>query len=237
MAFLGLFVAVIFIFFRIERFNLTFIAFLKMLTLCILFGFLGSRIVYFISRIPWIINNFSIFNILSNSICGGFVFYGGLFGVLYGCKLFCKKNNLDVKIIYSMITPAIPLFHAFGRMGCFMAGCCYGLELQHPINVFNILTLNRIPTQIIEVIFEMSLFIVILILEKKTDKIDYLKAYLISYAVFRFVIEFFRGDAVRGLVCGISTSQFISIGILVFYILRKFFKKRIKTETSKLRQD
>lgn len=223
-AFLGLFIAVIFIFFRIEKFDLKFTEFLKLFAVCLLFGFIGSRLVFFLSRVPWLINNFSLYNILNNLVGGGFVFYGGLFGVLYGCKFFSKKNNLNIQKIYSMIVPAIPLFHSIGRIGCLMGGCCYGAKLGTSINIFNVVIFNRIPTQIIESIFEAILFIAIFLSERKINK-DYLKIYLISYAIFRFILEFFRGDNIRGLVYGVSTSQFISIGILLFYILKSLKSK------------
>lgn len=218
--------AILFIYLRIEKFNLPFLDFLKMFGLSIVFGFLGSRAIYIFSRIPWLINNFSARHLISTILSGGIVFYGGLFGVLFGIYCYCKRHDIASSNIYTLIAPAIPLFHAFGRIGCFMSGCCYGIELNSPVTLFGVITFNRLPTQIIEAVFEFVLFIIILLLQRKEKCRDYLKVYLIPYAIFRFIIEFFRGDTVRGFFFGLSTSQIISIAILTFYIA-KIIKEKI----------
>ncbi len=217
--------AMLFIYFRIEKFNLPFLDFLKMFGLSVIFGFLGSRVIYIFSRIPWLINNFSVRHLISTVLSGGLVFYGGLLGVLFSIYYYCKRHNIASSNIFNLIAPAIPLFHAFGRIGCFMSGCCYGIELSSPVTLFGVITFNRLPTQIIEAVFEFVLFIIILLLQRKEKCHDYLKAYLMPYAVFRFIIEFFRGDAVRGFFFGFSTSQIISIAILTFYIAKKIKEK------------
>ena len=124
-----------------------------------------------------------------------------------------------------MIAPAVPLFHAFGRIGCFMSGCCYGLELKNPWVLFDVLIFSRIPTQLIEALFEFILFIVLIVWQKKNKMQNYLKFYMIIYAIFRFLIEFFRGDDVRGFFLGISTSQIISLSVLLFYLVIKIKNK------------
>ena len=73
---------------------------------------------------------------------------------------------------------------------CNMAGCCYGVTLSAPVTIFGMLTLERIPVQIFEAAFEFVLFAALLALEKKRPQADTLKAYLLSYAAFRFAIEF-----------------------------------------------
>ena len=70
------------------------------------------------------------------------------------------------------------------------------------------------------------MFVVLTSLVKKSPKVDALRVYLLSYATFRFVIEFFRGDALRGVWFGISLAQWISIGIFVYYIVRGICKKK-----------
>ena len=219
LAVIGLFISMIFIFLRIDKYKLPFTDFLKMFALCLITGFLGSKIVFFFSRIPWLIENFSIPHLLSSIFNGGFVFYGGLIGVLYGVHLYCKKREFDKRSIYDMIAPAIPLFHAFGRIGCFMAGCCFGKDLVTPIVLFNSLSINKVPVQLIEAFFELILFIVICSLQKKKPQVNHLKIYMITYAIFRFIMEFSRGDAVRGMFFGVSTSQIISLLILLFYTI------------------
>lgn len=226
MAAIGALSAVILIYFRLEKYELSFLNFLKMFAVCAVFGFLGSRVVYVFSRMPWLISNFNIKNFISTIVGGGLVFYGGLLGVLLAVFICCKKKDIDSKKVYEMIAPAIPLFHAFGRIGCFMSGCCYGVELKTPISFFGIVFFNRIPTQLIETLFELLMFVIIMIIQKASKHIDSLKFYMITYAVFRFFIEFFRGDMVRGFYFGFSTSQIISMGIIIFYLVKKVSSKR-----------
>ena len=77
--------------------------------------------------------------------------------------------------------------------------------------------MNRVPTQLIESVSEFSLFIILLIIERKKNDTDLLRIYLVAYAVIRFINEFFRGDEIRGVFLGLSTSQWISLMILVYY--------------------
>lgn len=226
LAVIGALAVILLLYFRIEKYNLPFIDFIKMFAICLICGFLGSRVVYVFSRLPWLIANFSIQHLISTVIGGGLVFYGGLLGVLLGIFIYCKKHHLPSKNIYNMIAPAIPLFHMFGRIGCFMSGCCYGVELKAPISLFGIVKFARIPTQLIEALFEALLFIIIIVSQYKNNEKDYLRIYMITYAIFRFLIEFLRGDTVRGFYFGFSTSQIISMAILIFYIVKNIRKNK-----------
>ena len=111
----------------------------------------------------------------------------------------------------------IPLFHFFGRLGCFTAGCCYGVEWEHGI-VYEHSILEsanhvaRFPVQLVEAVLNLMLFFLLFYLYKRgkaTHKI--LLLYLLIYPVYRFILEFFRGDTYRGFVGFMSTSQFISV--------------------------
>lgn len=189
-----------------------------MFALCLVCGFLGSRIVFIISRIPWLILNFSLKALLSTILGGGFVFYGGLFGVLIGVYIYTKKHNYTTKKIMNMIVPAIPLFHILGRIGCFFAGCCYGFKFPSAISL-GMISIDRFPTQLVEAFFNLILFLILLQIQRKKPNSDYLRIYLLTYATFRFIIEFTRGDLVRGVFWGISTSQIISLLIIAYYII------------------
>ena len=217
---------ILLLYFRIEKYNLLFTDFIKIFAISLVCGFLGSRIIYIFSRLPWLIANFSVQHLISTVIGGGLVFYGGLLGVLFGIFIYCKKHDISIKNIYNMIAPAIPLFHVFGRIGCFLSGCCYGVELKEPITLFGIVQFVRIPTQLIEALFEALLFVVIFISQQKNSEKDYLKNYMITYAIFRFFIEFFRGDNIRGFYFGLSTSQIISLSVLIFYFILRIKEKR-----------
>ncbi len=120
----------------------------------------------------------------------------------------------------------MPLFHAFGRVGCFLAGCCYGKKLERTITILNGIRLERIPIQLIEAIFEFLLFIILTVIRKKDDNVNILRIYLMSYSAFRFLDEFFRGDEIRGIFFGLSTAQWISLVIWAVYILKAISGKK-----------
>lgn len=216
MALIGGFFAVCFIFSRIDKYEILFTDFIKMFLLCMIGGVVGSKVLFAITQIPWLIKHFSIENMILLIPQSGFVFYGGLFGVIF-TLMFLTRNNADMrKKVFEISVPAMPLFHAFGRIGCFLAGCCYGKKLSTPI-VIGTIEFARIPVQIIESMAEFILFIVLFILSKKNRDIDLLRIYLVIYAVIRFADEFLRGDKIRGIYGGVSTAQWISLIILFVY--------------------
>ena len=216
MALIGGFFAVCFIFSRIDKYEILFTDFIKMFLLCMIGGVVGSKVLFAITQIPWLIKHFSIENMILLIPQSGFVFYGGLFGVIF-TLMFLTRNDADMrKKVFEISVPAMPLFHAFGRIGCFLAGCCYGKKLSTPI-VIGTIEFARIPVQIIESMAEFILFIVLFILSKKNRDIDLLRIYLVIYAVIRFADEFLRGDKIRGIYGGVSTAQWISLIILLVY--------------------
>lgn len=216
MALIGGFFAVCFIFSRIDKYEILFTDFIKMFLLCMIGGVVGSKVLFAITQIPWLIKHFSIENMILLIPQSGFVFYGGLFGVIF-TLMFLTRNDADMrKKVFEISVPAMPLFHAFGRIGCFLAGCCYGKKLFTPI-VIGTIEFARIPVQIIESMAEFILFIVLFILSKKNRDIDLLRIYLVIYAVIRFADEFLRGDKIRGIYGGVSTAQWISLIILFVY--------------------
>ena len=216
MALIGGFVALCFIYFRLDKFQIEFTTFLKIFVLCVVGVVVGSKLLFAITQIPWLISNFSFMNLLLLIPQSGFVFYGGLFGAIFAILFITRKDKLFRKNVFQLIVPAMPLFHAFGRIGCFLSGCCYGKELASNV-VVGPIVFHSIPVQLIEALLEFVLFFVIWHLDKKKPEVDLLKIYLVSYAMIRFGDEFLRGDAVRGIFLGVSTAQWISLGILLFY--------------------
>ena len=158
---------------------------------------------------------------LFGNIFGGMVFYGGLFGAIIGAWWYLKALKLPNYPYLDVMAFCIPLFHGFARIGCFLGGCCYGVECSLGFVYHNSLEpsangVSRFPVQLLEAGLEFVLFAVILILYRKkklSGKLMYV--YLLSYAVIRFLDEFLRGDKIRGFVGPLSTSQFISVLVLV----------------------
>lgn len=237
LAFIGAFAALLFLYFRLDRFDIAFTQFLKLVALCAVGCVLGSKLMYALTQVPWLIENFSAKNLLMLIPNSGYVFYGGLLGVILAIYLYAKKDPDLRGRIYRMVVPAFPLFHGFGRIGCFMAGCCYGVKLATPAELFGIFTLDRLPVQLIEAGFEFLLFAVLLFCEKKQSKTDTLQIYLVTYAIFRFCIEFLRGDAIRGFFLGFSTAQWVSLAIVIYYVYRHFKMCRTGRETEAIQSE
>ena len=155
----------------------------------------------------------------------GGVFYGGLLGALPVAWWYARRHGLDGWRTADVLAPGVAIGQAIGRLGCFAAGCCYGKVCSRPWAVtFHDAYASRAvgtpievalhPTQLYEAAAVLLIFLGLLWLagHKKFEG-QVAVAYLGLYAVTRFVIEFYRGDAVRGTVFHgmMSTSQFIAI--------------------------
>ena len=162
------------------------------------------------------------------SFLSGIVFYGGLIGGIIGAVIGGKLMRFNILDIEDIIVPVIPLAHAFGRIGCLFAGCCHGIEYNGPFAVRimdyssgRLSDTTYFPVQAVEAICDVFIMVYLLAyVRKKHKQGDVLCRYLMLYSVMRFCVEFLRGDTIRGIGIGISTSQWISIGILfgvVFY--------------------
>lgn len=201
-------------------------AFLKV-TLCAVVGmFIGAHLLYALTRIEDIIiviseyseyDSFSDFmrDLLDNSF--GMVFYGGLYGGLLFGFLYAKKRACCLDELCDVFAVCIPLFHTFGRVGCYFAGCCYGVKWEKGIAGRMLTTgvkesAKRFPVQLLEATLLFLLFITLFLLFKKNIlRTKLIFVYLLSYAVLRFFTEYMRGDEVRGRLLCFSTSQWISI--------------------------
>lgn len=222
LAFLGVLVTLTFLYLNIDSIGISFSGFLVLSLKCAIGCFIGSKLLYFITQIPNLLSSFSVNSLITAFLHSGYVFYGGLLGVLFTVWLSVRNKPERAQSYFNFLAPAIPLFHFFGRIGCFLTGCCYGKDFAKPVVLFNSIILYQIPVQLIEAVFELCLFFVIYLLQRRrTPHLIYL--YLTSYSVFRFIIEFFRGDEVRGIYFNLSTAQWISIFIFG-YVLFKFWR-------------
>ncbi|MFO8052690.1 MAG: prolipoprotein diacylglyceryl transferase [Candidatus Omnitrophota bacterium] len=188
----------------------------------LIIGFLGARITYILINLQTFIKA-PLDTILSRS---GFVFYGGVvFGLLY-LFLFTRKHKIKLLKITDIFALAIPLAHGFGRVGCFFYGCCYGQTTQSWIGIkfplgspAGLENAKVIPTQLISAGFLFILFLFLFTIRNKVTHIGRLTAYyLLTYSLFRFIIEFFRGDP-RGFFFIFSTSQWISLFFILLAII------------------
>ena len=172
----------------------------------------------------------------------GMTFIGGLIGgvlvFLIGYFIFRRRYNTRLYEVISALPCSILIAHAFGRIGCFFAGCCYGKPTDSFLGVQFPGHLQKVhPTQLYEAAFLFVLFAVCLWLVIKKDFKHNLSVYLISYGIFRFLIEYLRGDERGELVSIVSPSQFWSIfmviaGIGVIFFMNYLLKKENKPAQS-----
>lgn len=167
----------------------------------------------------------------------GIVFYGGLIGLLISYAL-CTKVFKQERFVIDIVAVCIPLFHAVTRIGCFLGGCCFGeeytgfLSVNYTTTIFKeVVTTQRVPIQLIESAFNLCIFCYLLFLFCKDNwkEEHLLRQYLLIYSIGRFILEFWRGDIVRGVICGISFSQMISILIWI-YLISTYKKSNVKEE-------
>lgn len=187
-------------------------------------GVIGAKLLAFITFMPQLISGEVKFLDL---IGGGFVFYGGLIGGIGGLLLGGKLLKLNQLELFDTFAPSVPLGHALGRIGCFFGGCCYGMELPAG-STFSLIYpewyaqwgtpvgVPLLPVPLMEAGLLFILYGVLETLYHLTKKKGVsLFTYVFVYAVIRFVLEFFRGDVVRGVGGGLSTSQWISLALIV----------------------
>jgi phosphatidylglycerol:prolipoprotein diacylglycerol transferase len=153
----------------------------------------------------------------------GGVFYGGLIVAVLVALWYIRRIGLPLWTTCDVFAPGIALGHIVGRLGCFFAGCCYGLPTDRPwavtftnpfaaSNVGTPLNTPLHPTQLYEAGAEALILGLLLATESRGRRFPgrTFWLYLLLYSVSRFIIEFFRGDP-RGTVLTFSTSQFISL--------------------------
>ena len=159
----------------------------------------------------------------------GIVFYGGMLFFLLSVDL-CIRRFVLYKWASSwgLAALVVPLFHGFARIGCYFGRCCYGIEMDGAF--FARFFEHRLPVQLIESGFNFLLFVALLLLfyYRKKSRGKLVRVYLWAYASFRFLIEFFRADAVRGGFGPLSFSQWVSVCILLGLIVRVYLRHRRK---------
>lgn len=176
---------------------------------------------------------------------GEYVFYGGLLGGLLGIYIFTRKYKLSTMQYLDLFAAPVAFAHALGRIGCYFGGCCYGTEVtaNNPLAIiypdYSLVAPPGIPLLNIPIIESAFLFLlggvltVLFIRSKQTGLC--VATYLLAYSVWRFIIEFFRGDFVRGKFGIFSTSQYVSLAIfivVVLFITIKFYHNK-KNPTTK----
>ena len=187
---------------------------------CLVFGYAGSKLLYILTVLPQLLEDPSLWR---ESLATGWVVFGGLLGGIFGGWLFCRWKALPPWKYFDIGMPSVALAQGFGRIGCFFAGCCYGIETDSVFSVvfshsdFAPNHVRLIPTQLISAAGDFALALFLWKYDRKWKKNDgeVVSLYLILYSAGRILIEFWRGDLIRGAVGPLSTSQFIGVFTLV----------------------
>lgn len=185
------------------------------------FGIIGAKLFSIIGNLKYVFSGeLSIWDLMSS----GFVFYGGFVGGALGILLYCKVFKMPVVEFVDRLAVGVPLGHAIGRMGCLCSGCCYGkptdsaigIVFTNPLDVSTPTGIRLVPTQIIEALALVLIFVLLIIVSYSIHKKGAVTfAYAVVYAVARFVIEFFRGDVRRVFNETLTGSQITSLVIVV----------------------
>ena len=184
---------------------------------------LGAKLLYLLLCVGDLIADLALIKtapelFVAKYLSGGMVFYGGLFGGIFAAWLSARMYKQKLSTFFPVLIPALALAHAVARVGCFFSGCCYGIESSCPLAVTYTssgsapLGVPLFPVQLFEAAGELIIFAFLLWYSNHAKKREYIVcAYLCLYAPLRFVLEFFRGDVVRGSFLFLSTSQWLSI--------------------------
>ena len=159
-------------------------------------------------------------------------------------KSFFKADmNKGIWYLLRIAPISITIAHGFGRIGCLFAGCCHGKVTDEWYGIWNAeVGAKTVPIPLYEAIFLFVLSALMIILLFRLDFKYNMTLYLISYGIWRFVIEYFRADYRGDFIPGLSPSQFWSIimvigGIVIFFLYRyfdpKFVKENEQLETEK----
>ena len=193
---------------------------------------LGGKVFYI-----WFNYDSFVSSTLVEKIRYGFVFYGGFIGGISAGIIWLKKHKKPLLPAMDFFAVPLALGHAIGRVGCFLAGCCYG-KIAHnflgvkysdphslvPEHLHNV---SLYPVQLMESLAVLILFFILLHFYRKPHKNGVIFAgYLLGYGLIRFTLEFFRFDDRGAGIFGLSPSQIIALILIIISIF--FFTRKEK---------
>lgn len=190
-------------------------------------GFIGAKLLFLIVEFEDFIHN--PLQLIGSS---GFVVYGGIIAGVIAAIIYCRKKRYAFMEYFDLAAPSIAMAQGFGRIGCFLAGCCYGrvtdsvFGVVFPENSMAPAGVKLLPTQLFSSAGDFLIMIILLLYSRKAKKPGNVGIlYMVLYGVGRFSIEFLRIDD-RGGFGALSTSQWISIGIVILAGILYYFVNR-----------
>lgn len=169
---------------------------------------------------------------VDNPLGFGMTFYGWMVGCIFGWCIYATFTNLRPWFLLDFFSPSLALAHAFGRIGCFLGGCCHGrptmscIGVRFPAQSIPWMRYGNLPLYPVQLIESIWLFVVFTLLLRRIPFRHRMAAYLILVGTGRFFAEFLRGDE-RGDFFGIhslSPAQFLSAFMVGSGILTEVFR-------------
>ncbi len=191
---------------------------------CLLGGFIGAKLLYmcvireYINFKRLITDEYYLCSIMN----GGFVFYGGLIGAIIFLIIPQFIHRINIEEYINDLCFLVPLVHCFGRIGCFMAGCCYGIPYEgrfsvvFPDGAMAPAGMKLFPVQLLEAILLFIISLLLYIISKKKKRYT-IGLYFLTYGLVRLGVEYLRYDTLErgGLLYSLSISQWISIAFIL----------------------
>jgi len=222
---LGFAVAVYLMCRNAAKFSLNKDSIIDLSILVLVTGVAGARLLYVLLNMKYYIANPLEIPQLSK---GGLVWYGGFLAAIFAMMIYVRRKGLGFLTVADFFVPYLALAQGFGRIGCFLNGCCYGIEAPpgYPLGViFPQDICPRHPTQIYAALALILIYITLRFWQEKPHFTgEIFLAYCMLYSGKRFLIEFARGDNPR-VILGLTLSQVLSIAIFLISLL-VFIKKR-----------
>lgn len=201
-----------------------------------LIGLLGARLLHIISE-P---HEYTSFIKMASVWNGGLSVFGGMLAITGYAYWYIKKHDLDGWKIIDIVCIYAPLVHSIARIGCFLAGCCYGKTSDAFWSIMYTNTecaaplyTHLHPTQLYSAAFFLILFFLLYLLEKhillKTGQ--YAMLYLLLSSLERLGIDFLRGDRIIGHNHLFSFHQFIALGLCIIAVFGFFVLQHTSTKT------
>ena len=189
-------------------------------------GIIGARIAYVLANASDFANHPLQVFMINN---GGLIFYGGLIFASIAGVAYAKITRLAIFDTADLIAPFIALGHAIGRVGCFLRGCCFGKPADSFLGVTFPHTFVKIyPTQLFSCVGLLIIFFILFFFQsRRAFKGEIISLYLILYGIFRFLIEFLRGD-ILPVFHGFTSAQLISVVFVVVGVILFISMKRLK---------
>ncbi|MCR4834669.1 MAG: prolipoprotein diacylglyceryl transferase [Butyrivibrio sp.] len=200
---------------------------------------IGAKTLFILTLIFQMGFNFLLSKAFLLAILGsGYSFLGGIAGIILTIFLCCRIHRFDPRPYIRHLFFLFPFVHGFCKIGCFMAGCCYGIEYNgfgevvFPHESLAPSGIPLFPVQIVEAICLFIISILIFFLVKKCDGSFSIETYLISYGIVRFILEWFRFESHPLLNTPFTLTQwfsiiFILLGLTLFtYNLQKLYGHR-----------